>query len=69
MMVGKTRELAEKISVILNFALMTTEVDGKISLKVFGGSAGYYFFKESSFFSSFPDSDLSRNSRCAQGVA
>jgi hypothetical protein len=32
-MVGRRRELAEKISVILSFALMTTETDSKISLR------------------------------------
>lgn len=55
----KRRELVENISVILSFALTATEIDGKISLTVFGESAGYYYFKESSFFSSSPVSDFS----------
>jgi hypothetical protein len=69
MMVGNRRELAEKMSVILSFALMTTEIDGKISLNVFGGSAGYYSFEESPFFSSFPASDFPCKSQCAEEVA
>jgi hypothetical protein len=43
-----------KKSVILSFPFITTEVDGKISLEVFGGSAGPLCF---------PASDFSCNSR------
>jgi hypothetical protein len=50
----KGTEFIEKIS-NMSFAFMATEVDGKILLQEFGGSAGPEFFKRSSIFSCFPN--------------
>lgn len=51
------------------FVFMVTEVDGEISLKVVGGSAGHDVFKQPSMFNCFPVSVFSFNSSSTEEVA
>jgi hypothetical protein len=57
-----------KKSAILNFASTAIEVDGKISLEIFCGSASHDAFKKSSIFSCFLASDFSYDSRYTEKV-